>query len=232
MIDWMIEVFSSYKFLDGTFFRGVELMDRFFAQSLRPQETKDLHLIGVTSIFMASKLEEVYPLKLKTVYEKIAHRKLNADVIRQKESEFLEAFNFNVVGATLYDAITVCLYIVDNELHLPAKAFSQLEQLCVYLAKASSYDYKLLSEWNKLVVAASVLLLGFKMFEQLHRTFSADETILRVYRLLAIDSKHVEDCSAYVLKLVRNFDRVYPNLANLKKFGRLSLDGERYGLPL
>lgn len=35
MIDWMIEVFSSYKFLDGTFFRGVELMDRFFAQSAR-----------------------------------------------------------------------------------------------------------------------------------------------------------------------------------------------------
>mgnify|MGYP002361177803 FL=1 len=35
MIDWMIEVFSSYKFLDGTFFRGVELMDRFFAQSAK-----------------------------------------------------------------------------------------------------------------------------------------------------------------------------------------------------
>jgi len=33
MIDWMIEVFSSYKFLDGSFFRGVELMDRFFAVS-------------------------------------------------------------------------------------------------------------------------------------------------------------------------------------------------------
>lgn len=30
MIDWMVEVFSSYKFLDGSFFRGVEIMDRFF----------------------------------------------------------------------------------------------------------------------------------------------------------------------------------------------------------
>jgi len=93
----------------------------------------------------------------------------------------LEAFSFNVVGSTLYDAIVLCLHLLNQgmqhlnvELRLPAKPFSQLEQLCVYLAKATSYDYPLLSEWNRLVVAASVLLLGFKMFEQLHRDFSAE----------------------------------------------------------
>jgi hypothetical protein len=31
MVDWMIEVFSSYKCLDSTFFKGVELMDRYFS---------------------------------------------------------------------------------------------------------------------------------------------------------------------------------------------------------
>lgn len=100
---------------------------------IRRQETKDLHLIGVTAIFMASKLEEVYPLKVRTVHEKIAHRKLSADTIRQKEAEFLEAFNFNVVGATLYDAIAICLHIVNQRtnqckvgLRLPTKAFLQL----------------------------------------------------------------------------------------------------------
>lgn len=63
------------------------------------------------------------------------------------------------------------------ELRLSEKAFSQLEQLGVYLAKAASYDYSLMSDWSKLVVAASVLLLSFKMFEQLHREFSADDTV-------------------------------------------------------
>jgi len=33
---------------------------------------------------MASKLEEIYPLKLRTVHEKIAHRKLSIDTVRQK----------------------------------------------------------------------------------------------------------------------------------------------------
>jgi hypothetical protein len=31
MVDWMIEVFSSYKCLDSTFFKGVDIMDRYFS---------------------------------------------------------------------------------------------------------------------------------------------------------------------------------------------------------
>jgi cyclin B/cyclin A len=32
-----------------------------------------LHGIGVTAMFVASKYEDIYPLKMKTVYDKIAH---------------------------------------------------------------------------------------------------------------------------------------------------------------
>lgn len=53
-----------------------------------------------------------------------------------------------------------------------------------------------------------------------------------VYRLLAVEREQVSDCSSYLLKLVKNFDRQHPNLTNLKKFGKLNLEGERYGLPL
>lgn len=63
---------------------------------------------------MASKLEEIYPLKLRTVHEKIAHRKLNPDVIRQKEAEVLELFGFSIVGNTLYDPIALCLQLVNQ----------------------------------------------------------------------------------------------------------------------
>ena len=33
----------------------------------------DLHVTGVTSMFVASKYEDIYPLKMKVVFEKIAH---------------------------------------------------------------------------------------------------------------------------------------------------------------
>lgn len=51
-------------------------MDRYF-DSLNKQnisiELHELHAIGVVCMFMASKYEDVYPLLMKTVFNKIAH---------------------------------------------------------------------------------------------------------------------------------------------------------------
>jgi hypothetical protein len=37
-------------------------------------------------MFIASKFEEIYPVKLQIVHEKIAHKKLSKEEIREKES--------------------------------------------------------------------------------------------------------------------------------------------------
>ena len=73
MIDWMIEVLTNFKCDDQTFFIAVSLQDRYFKGCTGPQEVSDLHLTGVTAMFIASKFEDIYPLKMKTVFEKIAH---------------------------------------------------------------------------------------------------------------------------------------------------------------
>lgn len=73
MVDWMIEVFTNFKCDDLTFFIAVSLMDRYFMGCAKEQKIGDLHIIGVTSMFLASKYEDIYPLKMKTVFEKIGH---------------------------------------------------------------------------------------------------------------------------------------------------------------
>jgi len=73
MIDWMIEVLTNFKCDDQTFFIAVSLQDRYFKGCSSAQEVSDLHLTGVTAMFIASKFEDIYPLKMKTVFEKIAH---------------------------------------------------------------------------------------------------------------------------------------------------------------
>ena len=55
MVDWMIEVIASYKMSHQTFFLAVSIMDRFYEHSTRKLESSDLHLVGVTSMWMASK---------------------------------------------------------------------------------------------------------------------------------------------------------------------------------
>ena len=45
-------------------------------------EVTDLHIIGVTVMFIASKYEDYYPIKMKIVFEKIAHQKLQISDIK------------------------------------------------------------------------------------------------------------------------------------------------------
>ena len=73
MVDWMIEVLTNFKSDDQTFFLACSLLDRYFKNKSETREVTDLHVIGVTVMFIASKYEDYYPIKMKIVYEKIAH---------------------------------------------------------------------------------------------------------------------------------------------------------------
>jgi len=59
MVDWMIEVLTNFKCEDQTFFLAISLLDRYLKGSPKPQEIADLHLMGVTCMFIASKYEDI-----------------------------------------------------------------------------------------------------------------------------------------------------------------------------
>lgn len=58
-------------------------MDSFLKHSRATLEVKDLHLIGLTAMFLASKYEEIHPLKLDVIYDKIARKKFKKSEILQ-----------------------------------------------------------------------------------------------------------------------------------------------------
>ena len=106
MSDWIIEVLTNYRCDDKTFFIAVKTMDRYFKEtennSIQPE---DFHLIGVASMFMASKYEDIYPLRLKIVHEKIAHKKLSIQEIKGKETDISTNLNFVLGKPTQWDFI-------------------------------------------------------------------------------------------------------------------------------
>lgn len=109
MIDWMIEVLTNFKCDDQTFFLAVGLMDRYFKNKPETREISDLHIIGVTCMFIASKYEDIYPLKMKMVHEKIAHQKLAIDDIKMLELDILKQVNYMIPAPTVLDFMRVYL---------------------------------------------------------------------------------------------------------------------------
>lgn len=76
MVDWIIEVLTNFSCGDQTFFTAVSLMDRYFKACPEPLPVTKLHVIGVTSLFVASKFEDINPLRMQTVDEKISQKKI------------------------------------------------------------------------------------------------------------------------------------------------------------
>ena len=103
MVDWIVEVLTAFKCSDQTFFIAVGLLDRYFdalSKENKCFELHDLHLTGIACMFMASKYEDIYPLLMKTVYNKIAHKKVSVEAIRAKEIDILRALGFKLGAPT------------------------------------------------------------------------------------------------------------------------------------
>lgn len=67
MIDWMVEVLTTFNNSDQTFFLAINVLDRYFKSTEKTLSKADLHVSGVCSMFIASKYEDVAPLLMGTV---------------------------------------------------------------------------------------------------------------------------------------------------------------------
>ena len=77
MVDWMIEVCVSFKFATRTYFLAVTILDKYLIAAHQNNmiiHNKEVHTLGVASMYLASKYEDVFPLHSKMVSEKIAHK--------------------------------------------------------------------------------------------------------------------------------------------------------------
>ena len=63
LVDWLVEVHLKFKLVPETLYLTINLIDRYLerAEVSRPK----LQLVGVTSLLLASKYEEIYPPELR-----------------------------------------------------------------------------------------------------------------------------------------------------------------------
>lgn len=103
MIDWMVEVLSAFQCSDETFFMACNVMDRYFKNASGKVQAKDLHLTGVTSMFVASKYHDILPLLMRTMVNKIGHKKFSSEQIIDREMEILLALGFKLGAPTHHE---------------------------------------------------------------------------------------------------------------------------------
>ncbi|KAL5466702.1 hypothetical protein EMCRGX_G030850 [Ephydatia muelleri] len=63
LLDWMMEVSEEYRLHRETYYLAMDMCDRFMDTQTNLQK-EQLQLIGVTCLFIASKIEEIYPPRI------------------------------------------------------------------------------------------------------------------------------------------------------------------------
>ena len=87
-------------------------MDRYFKSCPDPLKVSSLHILGVTSMFIASKFEDINPLRMKTVDEKISQKKIPIENIKQQELDILKVVKYQIHAPTILDFLKHFLFEV------------------------------------------------------------------------------------------------------------------------
>jgi len=128
-------------------------------------------------MFIASKYEEIHPIKLVTFYEKISHKRLSILQIKEKEMEILETLEYKLTNPTIYEMITTILFQLDLKNRLPEKEQQYLEKVCTYLAKSVIYDYESLNNFDYSEISNSVIFVAFKITEKAYTDFPTKKLV-------------------------------------------------------
>jgi len=147
LVDWLVEVHRMFKLLPETLFLSVSIIDRFLSMK---QISRDiLQLVGITSMLIASKYEEIYAPECNDfVYiSDGAYTKLQ---IISMEQTILNTLNFNITHPT-------SLHFLRRYSKAAGSDYT-LHTICKYLIEFVLVDVKFLKFAPSLLAAASVYL--------------------------------------------------------------------------
>ena len=150
LIDWLVDVHLKYKMVPQTLYIAVNLIDRYLSSN--EASRIKLQLVGVSSMFIASKYEEIYPPELKDFVYITDNTYVKSEVLHM-ESKMLSCLNFDITFPTQWSF----LEIFRKKLDLDQKTF----YLAWFLMELSLINYKML-KFKMSQIAASALFIAIK----------------------------------------------------------------------
>ena len=125
LLDWLIDVQLKFKLLPETLFLTINIIDRYLSISKATKE--NLQLIGITSMLIACKYEEIYFPEIKDfIY--MTDDTYSKDEVLQMEYEILKKLEFNITNPSSLRFLEIYNFYLklDNKIYFLAKYFLEL----------------------------------------------------------------------------------------------------------
>ena len=153
LIDWIVDVHNKYKLKPETLYLTVNIIDRFLSK--QNVTTIKLQLVGVVSLLIASKYEDIHPPLVKELADITDGAYVPSQLISM-ENQILSCLNFDLFYPTQWHF----LECYKKKLNLNGFVF----YFAWYLMELGLIDFNLIS-YKGSVIASSVVMLSMKKFK-------------------------------------------------------------------
>ncbi|KAG5200620.1 hypothetical protein JEQ12_005154 [Ovis aries] len=153
LLDWLMEVCEVYKLHRETFYLAQDFFDRYMATQQNVVKTL-LQLIGISSLFIAAKLEEIYPPKLHQ-FAYVTDGACSGDEILTMELIIMKALKWHLSPLTIVSWLNVYMQVAYlNDFYevllpqYPQQIFIQIAELldlCVLDVGCLEFSYGVLA---------------------------------------------------------------------------------------
>ncbi|KAL8165992.1 hypothetical protein V2J09_007491 [Rumex salicifolius] len=162
LVDWLVEVAEEYKLESDTLYLGVSYIDRYLSTNILNR--RKLQLLGVSSLLIASKYEEINPPQVHD-FCYITDNTYKKEEVVSMESDVLKSLKFEMGNPTVKTFLRKFTKVAEEKFE---RTNLQFECLGYYLAELSLLDYACIKFLPSLVAASVVFLAKFTIDPKKH----------------------------------------------------------------
>ena len=225
LIDWLVEVHYKLKFNEETFYTAIYIIDAYLSKKFI--QRLNYQLLGITSLFIASKLHEIFGGKIQD-YSLFTDKTYNVEQILKMELDICQILNFNFLIPTpisFYQIIAKKEGLEKDEYKYKFGEF--LIQSFLLSAESLKYNYSIIS-------FASINLIK-NLFELKSNHNNPNNTISFTEHIIEKESNNIKECSINICRAIseilkikikstiikyscENFEKDLYNLINMYKY--------------
>ena len=213
LIDFLIKIRERLDLDYSTLHLSVKLINRFVA--LQPIALSKFQLLGLTCLFIAAKIEEMYPPSIAQLIILAYHKFSESDFLGM-EVIVLNELKFKIHMPTPMDFLDPFLFCIPDS-ELLNKEGKNVKTMCLFLLDKSLVDIQCV-QWSASTITAAAIIVVVDFIGDFHtkgktkndkvnirKDFTISDELLQHYTNHTKD--HLMPCVKHLTKLVYNGNR-------------------------
>lgn len=233
MVDWMVEVLSVYECCPETFFLSVQIMDQFYEKTDEVLENERVHLLGMVSMFIAAKFQEINKIRMWELVQKIGQKEFKEEEYKNMERKILKTIGFeNLIQSSTYEFLQTYFYDFVHNSNLTSQKekqfFKLIKETSIFLSKVILH-YEKFYKFDFCYKAIGCIIAAIMIVKEKKADLCSNEILSTLFNWI----KFLDDKNGYIIdqhlifagEIINAFNGYFmsPGIAyNLKKFTPLS----------